>query len=203
MANQGEKLSLRRIVNDRPQRRVILPRHIIISPIYNFFVDEFPHEANLERSSYKYSQYRIEKYFGIQLQQKDMPYHYWVEFVDKDYSISLGAPITHRSHFLDTLTDNGCIDYNYRNAILIAFDQDIRLELPERRMFRIMAYQAIMPLMRLFKIAIDNIVLIDDIFLEGFETKIKEEKNVRKRYNLQKGVYFDNVLFRNLIKLYL
>ena len=77
-----------------------------------------------------------------------------------------------------------------KNAIIIAFDQDIRLELPERRMFRIMGYQAIMPIMRLFKIAIDNVVLIDDLFLDGFQEKIKEEKRPFKEIQLAKRKIF-------------
>ena len=194
--------TLRKIENVKTLHRTSQPYNIILAPIYNFFVEGTTYDANLAQSSYKYIWYKLDKYFSHQLQQKELPFHFWVEFVDRDYQITMAAPFTHRSHFLETLSNNGCISYMNRNDILIAFDQDVRLEPIDKRMAKVMSYHVIVPMMKTFHLTINNVLFFDDILMPDFDKKISQEKNLLKRYKLEKAKYYDHFILKNILKDY-
>ena len=196
-------MALRTIYDIRTMNRTLPPKYIVLSPLYNFFVEGTSYPANWEQSSFKYRWYKLQQYFSHDLQQHELPFHWWAEYVDKDYAINVACPFTHRSHYIETLLDMKCLNYSYRESLLIAFDQDVRLEPVDRRMMEILGYQLIAPLLKTYKLDMNRLVFIDDIIEPNARELLSENRDLKLRYKYSPAKYYDHNITKTIIKEFL
>ena len=130
---------------------------------------------------------------------KPIPFHYHVNNIMKDWEILVSTPLNRRSTLLDSAFENGYIDYYYRDAIVIAIQDDFSLRTPDLRMYEVLGSNLIAPLKELFKIGniYDSIVFIDEIFnIEKYNKDRKENPTDNKYpFEFRPMDHFDRVQF--------
>jgi hypothetical protein len=190
-----------RILPDKLNLRVQRPRHIIFTTLHNLMVKGMYFPPAFLKGNYKYSFSTVEDYFYYTLQNKSLPFHFYVEFLEKDYAAFLGAPYTNSSWFIQKLVDNGCINYMYNDAFLVVVQEDWRLEIPERRLLEFLANFIFTPLMKEYKIRKEDVIFLDDIILPNTENKMIQNKSLLDRFMLEKSKYYDhNIMIMALNK---
>lgn len=191
------------IKNDRLYLRVKDPRHIIIVPAFNFTVKSTVYKYDIIRSSYKYSWGKFQEYFYERLQMLNPPMHYFVELIDDDYAFLTGIGITSRSLFISELIKAKAINSQYDNAIVVAINEDYRVDSPEKRLLQGVSNFIITPLMRQFKISKENVLFIDDILDPDALALVHNTKDDLRKFNLEKSKYWDHNQLQFIIKEFL
>ena len=74
-----------RIINDKLMTRIKKPKNIIICPLHNLMVDKTYYEPKMLQSSYKLTWNKVQSYFYDQLQQDQIPMHFYSEYLEEDY----------------------------------------------------------------------------------------------------------------------
>lgn len=83
-------------------------------------------------------------------------YHFIIEKIGDDFHVITSQPLLTECVFED-------LNPEYNTAIHVAFLGDYNRDLPEMRMYRVLAYRLLAPLMRLFYLNDDDIFLHSDI----------------------------------------
>ena len=91
------------------------------------------------------------------------PMHYYSEYLNDDYVVYVGCPMTNKSWFLQQAVAAGVIPVQYMDAILIVVQENYGVEVTEKRLWRILAHSTLTPLMRLFDITRDRVVFFEKI----------------------------------------
>jgi hypothetical protein len=78
----------------------------------------------------------------------DYNYHFIVDRIDKDYEVITGRPMSMRCDFPD-------LDKKYQNAIHVIILCDLSVELPSNRLYKILAYRCLAPLIKSLRIGSD------------------------------------------------
>jgi hypothetical protein len=120
------------------------------------------HELNLNSSEVQFDtpQFQSSKFKKIEFQKSNKstyPYHFLADQVGNDYEIIVGRPmLTSMAEFED-------IDPEFQQGIHIGLMGNYNDDIPNSRLYSILAFKLINPLMRLFSINVDNVVLHRDI----------------------------------------
>lgn len=91
------------------------------------------------------------------------PMHYYCEYLDDDYAVLVGCPLSNRSWFLQAAIAAGVIPPEYGDAILIVLQENYGIENVEKRLWRVLANTTITPLMRLDGIPRSRVVFFEKL----------------------------------------
>lgn len=191
------------IKNEKVLSRTSAPKNIIVAPLFSLLANGTVYPPNVVTSSYKYSWAIVQKYFEDRLNKETLPMHAYCEYLNDDYVVYFGAPLTFRSWFLEDLAKMKLIPYDYKNSILIVCQDDWRLEPIDKRMLRCVCHLAITPIMKIYNIPKEKVVHLDSILVPDAYDKAQENDDLLKRYNLEKSVYYDPVWFQVILKDYI
>lgn len=115
------------------------PKHIILHHTAEFV-------ANVPRFKFDTKKSQATSYleYSRRILKKTSPqYHFIVDQTEKDYSIIVAQPIL-------TLCEYDDIPKEYHSAIHVAFLGDYNEDFPPLRIYRVLAYRLLAPMMRLF-----------------------------------------------------
>jgi len=191
------------IVENELLRRTGRPRGILIVPLYDMMVRQVQFRPNIVRSSYHYDWDDLQRYQEHQLHHHEPGMHFFVQFVNTDWAILTGAPLHHRSWFLDDLAAAGAIDPNRATDLVVAVQDDYRTEPLDTRMADAVCARIIAPMMKVFGLASEQVRFIDEILRDGAHDRVMEQPDIKKHYDLQPAVYYDHRILQFALKRFL
>jgi hypothetical protein len=174
--------------------------HIIISHIRNLWETGSYISPSILIGTHRFTYNQWLNYFHKELLMKALPFHYFVELLNKDYVIYKGCPQVKRSSYLHLLSDSGVIRYKYKDAILIVIQEDFNLDTPEDRMVKHLCDKLVCDLMREYSIRPEKVKKLDDILEDDWKEQI--EKN-RLRYDIRPMRLFNMDNFRFIMNKYI
>jgi len=153
--------------------RTIVQKSLVINPnALNGGISELTYEyitRMLIRSPRKALEHRLQ-----------IPYHFYTEWLGRDYGTFIGCPSSNRSWVLDDFVDLNALDIKYRDSFLIVLQEDYSKEIIENRLWKHLAHNVITPLLR--ELGTDNrgVVFLEDILDETVTSQIGFPYDVRK-----------------------
>lgn len=111
-------------------------------------------EALLDKSKFQTS--KIRTYNVIIEKRADINFHFIVEKVDDDFEVVFGRPIVAECEFDDIPND-------YYRSIHVGILGDYDVQNASVRLYNVLCYRLLVPLMRMFAIPIDRVVFHRDI----------------------------------------
>lgn len=108
---------------------------------------------------------RLQQNVYRKYQKTQLPYHFVVDKLENnDYTIHIGKPLlTISDEFLD-------LDDEYLEGIHIALIGDYNNDIPDDRLYHILAFKLIIPLMKMLRINENNVVRHSDVSLDPENT---------------------------------
>lgn len=170
--------------------------NIILIPVADMLKINHVYPADWENANNTFDYEDMQYYFLHDLSYKKMPMHFFCEYVRNDYQILAAEPISSPSYFLEELASKMIIPTRFKNSIVIAFQDNYEIDIPDKRMEFILS-KYIAGLMRSFKINSNNIFLFNEILTEESEKRLQESDLM---YSFKKNIYFDPVYFKNILK---
>lgn len=158
-----------------PQRRARKKtEYIILTQAKNFFVQGTVVPEFIKNGTMKITSRIWEEYFYKLInpaliargsEDHGLPYHYFAELIGDDYMMVLGNPDFTYSYFIKHLVEARIIPAKYLNSIVIAMNENLSLDIPEKRFLTLMAHRIISPLLmkKEYNITPEKVVYIDDI----------------------------------------
>ena len=191
------------IKNETVSLMVGSPKSIILVPLHNFMVKNTVYSPRLVQASYRYDFDEIEDYFYRSLSMIYLPFHYFCGIVEDDYICTVGCPLSNKSCFINELCAVNAIQELHQNAIVIALQDDYRLEPVDRRMMAYLSNYVISPLMRIFSLSQERVFFFDELLLPDWQYRITQINNLKRRFDISTSKYFDkNMLLFNLRNFY-
>jgi len=179
------------------EKRINKPSNkIILTQAINLIDSDYFINGEVYKTNYKYTWGIWQKYFIEFLRKPALPFHYFTEFLDKDYVEYKGLPNLNRSYFLDELANAGIIEYKYKNCILIGIGENWNIDIPERRFYDHLAQKILIPLMREHHLNVNDVLILEDCFTSDWENKLEKSELNYKFYNHK---YYDKVILKTYI----
>ena len=140
-------------------------KHIIIAQMESLIPI---HAAGIDPSIWgggnpQYTWKRVQEYYSRlpDARKGQMPMHYYAEYLDDDYVVYVGCPLSNRSWFLQAAVAAGVLPVQYLDAIFVVLQENYGVEVTEKRMWRILGHSTLTPLMRLFDIPRDRVLFFE------------------------------------------
>lgn len=92
----------------------------------------------------------------------DYNYHYILDKIGEDYEIIAGRPINMRCDYPD-------LDSSYADSMHVIILCDLNVDMPDNRMYKVLAYRCLAPLLKMLKISSDPSSAI--VFHNELQTK--------------------------------
>ena len=191
------------ILNDKRTTRPSSnkPRNIMLVPLHNMIVRNHMFEPRLLKGTYRRQWRAFEEYCYEDLMMEQMPCHYFVEFLDRDYVAYVAAPLTTRVSFAEILSDAGAIDYQHRHDIVVVIAEDFRLETADRRMLQFVMHTVVSPIMKIYGLGYEKVKLVDRAWMSDSAPKrALLFPNELRRFQLDKSKYWDPALADMVLK---
>ena len=152
------------VLQDDQYRRT--GRHIVIAQVESIV----PLHSVLDPSIWgggnsEYTWKRLQQFYSRHpLARRGMvPSHYYCEYLEDDYVVYVGCPLSNRSWFLQAAVAAGVISVQYQDAILVVLQESYSVENVERRLWKVLANSTLTPLMRLFDVPKERVVFFENI----------------------------------------
>ena len=191
------------IINDKRHTRPKSnkPRHVMLVPFHNMMVQRKMFEPRLLKGTYRQQWRAFESYCFDDLMMDQMPCHYFVEFLNRDYVAYVAAPLTSRVSFADVLSASGAIDHMHRHDIVIVIAEDFRLETADRRMLQFLMHTLVSPVMKMYGLGYEKVQIVDDMWSSDLapERVLLYQEELR-RFKLDKSKYWDPALADIVLK---
>ena len=91
------------------------------------------------------------------------PQHYYCEYLNDDYVVYVGCPLSNRSWFLQQAVAAGVLPVQYMDAIFIVLQENYGVEVTDKRLWRVLSHSTLTPLMRLFDIPRDRVLFFENL----------------------------------------
>ena len=123
------------------------------------------------------------------LHKTETKYHYILEKIGNDYQIVISQPMFTKCRYED-------LDSKYDDSIHVACMGNYNLDIPPTRLYKVLSYRLLAPLMRLFYLKTNDILLHraisnEDIICPGeffeMDRLINQLTSVRKVKSLRRG----------------
>ena len=150
----------------RPNNELTKVRDIVVVTLPNVVDRDVRLHASVLMGSSSFNQDRVNKYFRYELHMEKYPFHFALEYAESDYHALMLEPTYTRSKYLADLVEAGVIPYRYRDAICVCIYEDYNVDHPDDRMYDVLAYRILAPVMRQFSIIKQNVKFLDDILVE-------------------------------------
>jgi hypothetical protein len=141
-------------------------RHIIVAQIESLV----PLHTTLDPAIWgggntSYTWKRVQTFYSRSplARNSQLPMHYFAEYLEDDYVMYVGCPLTNKSWFLQQAVAAGVLPVQYMDAILVVIQENYSVENVERRLWRVLANNLITPMMRLFDITKERVVFFEDL----------------------------------------
>ncbi|MFW6001895.1 MAG: hypothetical protein ACOCQD_00990 [archaeon] len=85
-------------------------------------------------------------------QETDLPYHFVIDMFKEDYQVVAAKPLFTKVTFDD-------LDPIYETDIHVGLLGDYDHDLPKNRLYKVLAYRLLIPLMRVFRLTEDRVYL--------------------------------------------
>jgi hypothetical protein len=126
--------------------------------------------ASVLMGNSQFNQDRVQKYFRHELGMDEYPFHQALEYIGADYHAFMLEPTYTRSTFLEELVSYDIIPYRYRDAICVCIYEDFNADQPDDRMYDVLAYRILSPLMKQHSISKENVKFLDEIIVRSNPT---------------------------------
>jgi len=172
---------------------------IILSHIRNFHDLRRPLEGRTKLGSSEYNWGRLKYHFFKQTNQRNLPFHYYLEQVLDDFDVQIALPEFVPSYYLYELARNKIIPDIYKDSILIAIGEDLSFEKAEARMYEQLCLKIIVPLIQRNKKTLqrDKIIYIDEIMNTDTYNLLFEGSVLR--YDYKPAIYFNEMTLRRYL----
>lgn len=138
----------------------------------------------------KYYTWNIfEQYFIHDCAKDDVPIHYAVEYVGNDYVIHKGCCDVNYSWYLKELVRNGILHPKYSSYLLVTVLENWFNEIPEERMWHILAHRLLTPYMKQYRMLKDKISFLTEV-MNWDVYNIMRANNILK-YNIPKDTFLE------------
>ena len=172
-------------------------KRILITHISNIVKKDYwiSPELNNKVSYYAYPEWK-EYYYG-RCGMKFFPFHYYVNFVKSDWDIVQTMPVNYKSHWIDSMVKNYYIDPLFKDAIIIAVQDNFSLNTMDTRCMDMLGFNIISPFCREYGINFrDSVYWFDDVFqFERYNNDRVSLTDLDYRYNVVPMKFFDKVIF--------
>lgn len=119
--------------------------------------------------------------------------------INGDWEVHVSESLEAKSDMLAKAISAGYVDPFFRDAIVIAIQDDYNGRIPEIRTYEVAASRIIAPLNKIMKLGTfrDTVFWYDEIFnIEQYEADFKEDRHALKYpYSVSPMKYFDRVQF--------
>ncbi|WP_368880408.1 hypothetical protein [Proteus mirabilis] len=176
-------------------------RYIVITHIRSFSVRLNPLRADLMRFTKGFVFNKITDYFFENLEKRQYPFHFYVSKMRNDWITMVGAPLTQRSELMEEAVKFKYIPSIFKNAIVVAVQDDLDIRIPEGEMYDVINNQICVPLFDTFKMGnyFDSIFFLDEIFdYPRYEKDLKNydiNPSKKYRFDMRPMRYFDRTVF--------
>jgi hypothetical protein len=125
-----------------------------------------------------------------------LPYHFYTEWLGKDYGTFVGCPITNSSWYLNDLVNLKALDVKYKDSYLITLQEDYSLENMDRRLWRMLAHSVLTPLLREMQTDNRHVVFLEKLV----HRDIVDSSDFP--YDIREPIYLDPVQLEIQLKYY-
>ena len=94
-----------------------------------------------------------------------IPFHYYAEYIEDDYSIAVGCPMTNRSWVLDMMVSSGVLNIDYADSILIILQESYYVENIEQRLYEHLSHYLLTPLLKDRKMQRSSIQFLEEVMI--------------------------------------
>ena len=169
--------------------------YIILCHSINLIKKDLRINPIVRRGTYKLTWDIWQEYFMHTQQLLDVPCHFYTELLNEDYVIFTGLPIQKKSSYLEELANNGIIQPQFKNAVLVMIGENFEYDLPEERMFEHISNRIISPVSYQYKIPLERVVLFDDCLTTNWKENLE---NSNLNYEITLNKYFNMTRFRTI-----
>lgn len=173
-------------------------KFIVISHISNFVLRTHPFPPDLRHKTTYNSLPELREYYRELVEMKQIPFHYHVAKLKRDWEIVTSAPSHYRSPILDEAAENYYVEDKYKDAIIVCLQDDYSLNTPDERTFEVISSQIIAPFLHQNRLDFrQSVFFFDEIFnWEKYEEdKARNPLGMQYRWETNKMKYFDRVIF--------
>ena len=144
----------------RQGRNIIIAQIASLAPLNSIFEPAIWGGGN---SNYTWG--KVQKFFNRSplARKRQLPMHFYTEYLDDDYVTYVGCPISNRSWFLDRAVATGVLPIHYRDDILVVVQENYSIESMERRLWAHLAHNTLTPLMNTYGIPKERVLFFEKI----------------------------------------
>lgn len=173
-------------------------KFIVISHTSNFVLKTHPFPPDLRHRTTYNSLPELREYYRELVEMRQMPFHYHVSKLKREWECLTAAPNHFRSPILDEAAENYYVEDKYKDAILVCIQDDYSLNTPDDRTFEVIASNIIAPFLQYNRLDFrQSVFFFDEIFSwEKYEEdKLRNPLGMQYRWETNKMKYFDRVIF--------
>ena len=152
-----------RLYNYRKAIRVRVKDIVIVTIPSLINRQKFEIDPNLLYKNKYFTWNIFENYFKLDLQMDDIPVHYAMEKVGKDWVILNGCPTITKSIFLEELSKFNIIHPLFENSLCICIVDDFSMNIPELRMWKMLCHRILSGFLAEKRLSKASIHFIDEI----------------------------------------
>jgi hypothetical protein len=146
-----------------------------------------------------YTMHSLNSYYRERLEKNTVPFHYHLNRISHDWEINLSESQEAKSNMLEAAIEAGYVDPIFRNAIVIAIQDNYANRVPDLRTYEVMSSRILAPLNKILKLgtARDTIFWFDEVFdINKYQQDFEEDKHsIKYPYSVLPMKYFDRVQF--------
>lgn len=124
------------------------PRYVMIHHSYELGLNNGA--IALDKPNFQYNKLQLTHYQMYNM--NELPYHYVLEKVGDDYHVITASPLLTTCEFLD-------MDEEYKYCVHVGLLGNYNVDNVDNRLYNVLGYKILAPLIRLFKIKEENILL--------------------------------------------
>ena len=182
----------------KPTEHRNLNKFIILSHISNFPLKTHAFPPDLRNKTYYHALPSLRTYYREFVEMKHLPFHFYVSNIMKEWEVFTTAPTDYKIPLFEKAAENYYMEDKYRNSILICIQDNFSLNIPDDRMFDVLAYSLIEPLVKEFGGNFrDNVLWFDEIFNWEKYTSDQAANSLdwAYPYEVNRMKFFDRVIF--------
>ena len=168
--------------------------YIIIAHAVDLIKPDIYINPVVNRGTYKLTWDIWQEYWYLYQKKLDVPSHYFVELLNKDYVVFTGLAMQKKSYFLEELANAGLIKDEYRDSLLVLIGENFEYDLPEQRLYQHLANRILSPLCYQYKINFeDRVLTLDEILVPNWKEILDNHKILN--YQITPMNYWNQDLF--------
>lgn len=180
---------------------------IILSHISNFSLRLDPMKPDMKGFLPYYVTNKHREYFSTRKERQPLPFHYHLNMINNDWERMVTAPLDARSDLIEKAIAKGYIDPFYKEAIVIAIQDDYSIRVPDTRTFEVLGADIVSPMMNVLKLGRFNnkVVWLDEIFnLDRYNADRESDPHSDEYpYEFRPMRYFNRVNFNLEVRRFL